>query len=245
MIAFVWIVSFLISCPPVFGWKDKNRQENTCSLNLLLSYRIYSSIGSFFLPCFIMIFVYARIFKVIHEREKYLKSHASYGASFTIPTKKKRQQNNFGNIIKFKKNSNNHNSNTSNNESKYNKQDDLKSQNNIPNSIKAEIESTKENSKIQINENDDDSKNSTPNLLPKNESSIFSKSFDINPNGLDEESQTQFKRKCFSFNKHSLQKSQHNLEKNLKYMDSAAEEINSKISNRNESESVNILTKSK
>lgn len=64
MIALVWISSVLISCPPVFGWKDKNRDEKTCSLNLLLSYRIYSSMGSFFVPCFIMCFVYLRIFKV-------------------------------------------------------------------------------------------------------------------------------------------------------------------------------------
>jgi hypothetical protein len=76
MIALVWITSVLISCPPVFGWKDKNRDENTCTLNLLLSYRIYSSMGSFFIPCIIMIFVYIRIFIVIHNREKYLQQSA-------------------------------------------------------------------------------------------------------------------------------------------------------------------------
>ncbi len=78
MIALVWIISFLISCPPVFGWKDERRSTDTCTLNLLLSYRIYSSMGSFFIPCFIMIFVYIRIFIVIHNREKYLKINSSY-----------------------------------------------------------------------------------------------------------------------------------------------------------------------
>lgn len=78
MIALVWIVSLLISCPPVFGWKDERRATNSCSLNLVLSYRIYSSMGSFFIPCIIMIFVYIRIFIVIHNREKYLQKNSSY-----------------------------------------------------------------------------------------------------------------------------------------------------------------------
>ena len=86
MIALVWISSILISCPPVFGWSDKNREPNTCTLNLLLSYRIYSSVGSFYLPCFIMVFVYLRIFKVIHDREKYLmKSSSSSTTTFSMP----------------------------------------------------------------------------------------------------------------------------------------------------------------
>ena len=76
MISITWIASFLISCPPVFGWKDRDRDKNSCTLNRLLSYRIYSSMGSFFLPCIVMIFVYLRIFKTIHDREKYLKSNS-------------------------------------------------------------------------------------------------------------------------------------------------------------------------
>lgn len=88
MIAFVWIGSVLISCPPVFGWKDKNREENTCSLNVILSYRIYSSMGSFYVPCLIMIFVYLRIFKVIHDRDKYLTS-ATNGQTYSFSEKSK------------------------------------------------------------------------------------------------------------------------------------------------------------
>jgi hypothetical protein len=86
MIAIVWIASILISCPPVFGWRDRQRQPNTCYLNKLLSYRIYSSMGSFFLPCFVMIFVYLRIFKVIHDREKYLtNNNSSNTTTFSLP----------------------------------------------------------------------------------------------------------------------------------------------------------------
>ncbi|RNA27160.1 putative G- coupled receptor No18, partial [Brachionus plicatilis] len=89
MIGVVWIGSFLITCPPIFGWRDTNRRPLTCTLNLLLSYRIYSSLGSFFLPCFIMVFVYLRIFKVIHDREKYLKKSAHSATTFSFPSKEK------------------------------------------------------------------------------------------------------------------------------------------------------------
>lgn len=130
MITFVWIVSFLISCPPVFGWKDKNRQEGACSLNLLLSYRIYSSLGSFFLPCIIMIFVYVRIFKVIHDREKYLKMNASCGATkMSIPNKKSKP----GNEAKCKRNSQVINENdASENKANNFKEHDTTHQKNIP-----------------------------------------------------------------------------------------------------------------
>lgn len=110
MITVVWIGSFLITCPPIFGWKDTNRKPNTCTLNLLLSYRIYSSLGSFFLPCFIMIFVYLRIFKVIHDREKYLKKSSTSATTFSFLNKEKSkkvseaelsdEKRSFGNVVK-------------------------------------------------------------------------------------------------------------------------------------------------
>ena len=77
MIAAVWIASIIISSPPLFGWRAKDdefKETGGCTLIKLLSYRIYSSVGSFFLPALVMLFVYARIFKVIHDREKYLMS---------------------------------------------------------------------------------------------------------------------------------------------------------------------------
>ena len=83
MIALVWVGSILITCPPVFGWNDENRSINNCSLNTLLSYRIFSSTGSFFLPCTVMIFVYLRIFKVINEREKYLMKNSANFIKFS------------------------------------------------------------------------------------------------------------------------------------------------------------------
>jgi hypothetical protein len=71
MIAIAWLASLLISLPPIIGWRDPERHKNPeiCYLNRLLSYRIYSSMGSFYVPALVMVFVYARIFKVIHDRE--------------------------------------------------------------------------------------------------------------------------------------------------------------------------------
>ncbi|CAF0894709.1 unnamed protein product [Brachionus calyciflorus] len=117
MIAFVWIFSFAITCPPILGWKDPFRKENECTLHLRLSYRIYSSLGSFYLPCIIMIFVYIRIFKVIHNREKYLKNSNNF--SFFNKEKRKKKLNNSDDkntekIVQniFKKIRHNSNSNT-------------------------------------------------------------------------------------------------------------------------------------
>ena len=33
MILLVWIVSVVITCPPIFGWRDKNRRYNVCGAN--------------------------------------------------------------------------------------------------------------------------------------------------------------------------------------------------------------------
>ena len=108
MIGLVWITSVLISCPPVFGWKDKNRDENTCSLNLLLSYRIFSSLGSFYIPCIVMVFVYVRIFMVIHKREQYLQKNSSRALKFSVNEKKAKPKRESSNG-KFRFNNNNPN----------------------------------------------------------------------------------------------------------------------------------------
>ena len=176
-----------------------------------------------------MIFVYARIFKVIHEREKYLKSHASYGASFTIPTKKKRQQKkdrNFGNIIKFKTNSNNNNSNSSNNEKSFSKQDDLKNQNNIPKNLqKSEYESCFVNSKKQLNENDDYLNDLTSNGL-------------VEGNQLNLKNKFSIPQKPPLINK-SGDRFQENPALTIKFMENSFDEINTKLSNINQNDNVN------
>ncbi|ELU14919.1 hypothetical protein CAPTEDRAFT_24565, partial [Capitella teleta] len=77
MICVVWVASIIITCPPIFGWREEGRNEleSQCFLTRDPGYIIYSSLGSFYIPLVIMIFVYARIFKVAHEREKRLRPY--------------------------------------------------------------------------------------------------------------------------------------------------------------------------
>ncbi|XP_077992116.1 putative G-protein coupled receptor No18 [Glandiceps talaboti] len=72
MIAAVWIMSALITCPPIFGWKDDEhgRNPSKCRLTTSPGYVIYSACGSFYIPLAIMLFVYARIFKAVLDSEK-------------------------------------------------------------------------------------------------------------------------------------------------------------------------------
>ncbi|CAF3435741.1 unnamed protein product [Rotaria socialis] len=74
MILLVWITSVVITCPPIFGWRDSNRKytverDHKCDLNTARGYVVYSALGSFYIPAFIMIFVYIRIFMVVYDRE--------------------------------------------------------------------------------------------------------------------------------------------------------------------------------
>ncbi|XP_062583811.1 probable G-protein coupled receptor No18 [Saccostrea cucullata] len=74
MIVAAWVVSAVISVPPLFGWIDNPNnslyKENTqqCSLTGEKGYIIYSSFGSFFIPLIIMTFVYIKIFFATRER---------------------------------------------------------------------------------------------------------------------------------------------------------------------------------
>lgn len=71
LIAGVWILSFVISSPPLLGWNDwpTNFHSNTpCELTSERGYVIYSALGSFFLPLVIMTIVYIEIFVATRRR---------------------------------------------------------------------------------------------------------------------------------------------------------------------------------
>lgn len=73
MIGGVWILSLIISSPPLIGWNDwpegeKFTQEARCQLTEHRGYVIYSSLGSFFIPLFIMTIVYVEIFIATKRR---------------------------------------------------------------------------------------------------------------------------------------------------------------------------------
>ncbi|KAK7161530.1 hypothetical protein R3I94_004266 [Phoxinus phoxinus] len=73
MIVVVWLISAVISFPPLISMdrnKDVDKNEPQCQLNDHTWYILYSSIGSFFAPCVIMILVYIRIYQVAKTRTR-------------------------------------------------------------------------------------------------------------------------------------------------------------------------------
>lgn len=71
MIAGVWIVSGIISSPPLLGWNDWPdvfESSTPCQLTSQQGYVIYSSLGSFYIPLIIMTIVYIQIFIATRRR---------------------------------------------------------------------------------------------------------------------------------------------------------------------------------
>ncbi|CAJ0946879.1 unnamed protein product, partial [Mesorhabditis belari] len=70
MIGAVWIVSLLISVPPLIGWNNWSSQvkEGICELTSEKAFVVYSASGSFFLPLLVMIVVYVKIFISARQR---------------------------------------------------------------------------------------------------------------------------------------------------------------------------------
>ncbi|XP_027001629.1 alpha-2C adrenergic receptor [Tachysurus fulvidraco] len=75
MIVVVWLISAVISFPPLISMDRSHEGEGgtgepQCQLNDHTWYILYSSIGSFFAPCLIMILVYIRIYQVAKTRTR-------------------------------------------------------------------------------------------------------------------------------------------------------------------------------
>ncbi|KAM6939893.1 alpha-2C adrenergic receptor [Xenentodon cancila] len=70
-ILMVWVISAIISFPPLISMDRSSSENNSqCILNDETWYILYSSIGSFFAPCVIMILVYIRIYQVAKTRTR-------------------------------------------------------------------------------------------------------------------------------------------------------------------------------
>uniref|UniRef100_A0A8C4BWF0 G-protein coupled receptors family 1 profile domain-containing protein n=1 Tax=Denticeps clupeoides TaxID=299321 RepID=A0A8C4BWF0_9TELE len=72
MIVVVWLISAVISFPPLISMArgDSGGDKPKCELNDVTWYILYSTIGSFFAPCVIMILVYIRIYQVAKTRTR-------------------------------------------------------------------------------------------------------------------------------------------------------------------------------
>ncbi|KAG6464677.1 hypothetical protein O3G_MSEX014667, partial [Manduca sexta] len=81
MIGVAWLVSGAIGSPIVLGLNNTpDRSPNQCLFNNT-DYVIYSSLGSFYIPCIIMMFLYYNIFK---KTSSALGSAVSSGAAAVV-----------------------------------------------------------------------------------------------------------------------------------------------------------------
>nr|BAA22403.1 serotonin receptor-like planarian receptor 4 [Dugesia japonica] len=63
MIGVAWLMSGLISIPPVLGWKEKFT-PGICQLTDNLLYQIYATFCAFYIPLIVMLVLYYQIFKL-------------------------------------------------------------------------------------------------------------------------------------------------------------------------------------
>ncbi|RZC42666.1 7tm 1 domain containing protein [Asbolus verrucosus] len=129
MIGGVWVLSLLISSPPLIGWNDWPEPEEfhrvqVCKLTERQGYVIYSSLGSFFIPLFIMTIVYVEIFiatkRRLRERAQASKINAiSKNQSVLISNKEVQHDRE---SVSSETNHNEHPENTANGKSKERKQ---------------------------------------------------------------------------------------------------------------------------
>ncbi|KAM8866480.1 alpha-2B adrenergic receptor [Synchiropus picturatus] len=75
-IVVVWLIASIVSFPPLLSLNKseagdlENARGPQCQLNDESWYILYSSLGSFFVPCLIMILVYIRIYQIAKQRTR-------------------------------------------------------------------------------------------------------------------------------------------------------------------------------
>ncbi|XP_068430483.1 alpha-2B adrenergic receptor-like [Clinocottus analis] len=69
-IVVVWLISAVISFPPLLTLDKSEGGEEACELNSERWYILYSTIGSFFAPCVIMILVYVKIYQIAKQHTR-------------------------------------------------------------------------------------------------------------------------------------------------------------------------------
>lgn len=71
IIFIVWVIAAVISFPPLITMEKENSEKiPVCKINNEKWYVISSCIGSFFLPCVIMVLVYVRIYQIAKKRTR-------------------------------------------------------------------------------------------------------------------------------------------------------------------------------
>nr|CAD7405099.1 unnamed protein product [Timema cristinae] len=89
MIIVVWSVSFMVCIAPMFGWKDPGweervSQDRECLVSQDVGYQIFATASSFYLPLFVILVLYWRIFQTARKRIR-RRVNAAAGASANPP----------------------------------------------------------------------------------------------------------------------------------------------------------------
>lgn len=73
IIAFVWVLSGVISVGPLIGWRESGgNQTYECTVTKQIGYVIFSVAGSFYIPSLIIILVYIKIYREASKHSKFL-----------------------------------------------------------------------------------------------------------------------------------------------------------------------------
>ncbi|KAK2815904.1 hypothetical protein Q5P01_026371 [Channa striata] len=94
IIFIVWVIAAVISFPPLITMEKQNSEKDpVCRINNKKWYVIASCIGSFFLPCLIMVLVYVRIYQIAKKRTRAppgdrKQKEMLANTAITVPTKK-------------------------------------------------------------------------------------------------------------------------------------------------------------
>ncbi|XP_013771884.1 5-hydroxytryptamine receptor 2B-like [Limulus polyphemus] len=90
MIFAVWTMALLISVAPFFGWKDPQFEERVlvykvCLVSQDLSYQVFATCSSFYLPLILVLVLYWRIFKEARKRIRRKPGSSSYCTLQRLP----------------------------------------------------------------------------------------------------------------------------------------------------------------
>lgn len=96
LISLTWLIGFLISIPPMLGWRTPEDRSNpdACTISKDHGYTIYSTFGAFYIPLLLMLVLYGRIFRAarfrIRKTVKKVKKRADtpFGASPALQPRK-------------------------------------------------------------------------------------------------------------------------------------------------------------
>lgn len=89
MLSLTWVLSVAISSPIALGINYTDRRSQTPTLCTFYNsdFLIFSSMGSFYIPCFAMLLLYWGIFRTIRRRVRKLNMAASGGRASDLTTK--------------------------------------------------------------------------------------------------------------------------------------------------------------